>query len=60
MCPWQCRMHLVFECASLEHVRAKFCHLFSEQICTVKQFVWQPDTVQVMLFLREAYEQLIA
>ena len=52
-------LHLIFECPSLGPIREKYNHLFSGNITTVKQFVWQDNVVQVMLFLRECFAHIL-
>ena len=52
-------LHLVFECPSLQNIRQNYQHLFPPHITTMKQFVWQDDVVQIMLFLRDCLSHLL-
>ena len=51
--------HLVFECAHLTRLRDKDSHLFGCHALTMKQFIWQTDTISVMKFISEALKQIM-
>ena len=52
--------HVIFECQALQHLRAKYSHLFLGQASTMRQFMWQEDIKAVMLFVREALACLLS
>ena len=45
--------HLVFVCPAVQHVRDKYSHLFTPRRPTMRQFMWQDDTVSVVRFVAE-------
>ena len=62
LCP-RCDMHIVgderhviFECAALQPVRDKFPELFGDTILTMKDFMWQENTVLVGKFIMQCFD----
>ena len=45
--------HVVFECPALLAIRQKYSNLFSSNVVSLRQFIWQKDIVRVMLFVRD-------
>ena len=52
--------HMIFECPALHILRDKYAHLFSGNITTMKQFMWQENIPQVMLFVRDCLNTILA
>lgn len=52
-------MHMIFECPALENLRQKYSHLFHSHVTTMQQFMWQNETIQVMLFIRDCLSQIV-
>lgn len=50
--------HLVFVCPAVQHVRDKYSHLFTPRRPTMRQFMWQDDTVSVVRFVAECLDIL--
>ena len=53
-------MHMIFECPALKDLREKYSHLFSGNITTMKQFMWQENIFQTMLFVRDCLDMMLA
>ncbi len=52
------KRHLVFVCPAVQHVRDKYSHLFTPRRPTMRQFMWQDDTVSVVRFVAECLDIL--
>ncbi len=50
--------HVVFECAALQPVRDKFPILFGDNIVTMKDFMWQENTVLVGKFIVQCFKYM--
>ena len=46
--------HLVFECPALAGLRVEYSCLFGPHAMTMRQFVWQEDTIKVMKYIQSA------
>ena len=51
--------HVVFECSSLQGLRAEYAFLFSD-MCTMKQFLWQDDLVSVAKFIHACLDKMFS
>lgn len=50
--------HLVFVCPAVQHIRDKHRHLFTPRRPTMRQFVWQDDSISVVRFVAECLDTL--
>ena len=47
------KYHLILECQAMQGIQEKYCNLFTLDIITMHQLLWQDDMCSVMQFIKE-------
>ncbi len=46
--------HLLLECPAAQRIRDEYAHLFTDPVQTMKEFMWQKDSLGVLKFVLDA------